>query len=247
MPSSPSGATAPRTTASTRSFSRPACTGARRRCCAPSRAICARRTFPIRSTISGARCSATPSIAALLVERFRRALRARTCGSATAPKRTCDKEIEAALEEVQSLDDDTILRAFRDVIAAAVRTDFYAAAERRGARGDHAEASGRRRSPSCPTPRPYREIFVHSPQVEGLHLRFGPVARGGLALVRPAAGFPHRGARPGQGAAGEERRHRAGRRQGRLRADAASRGRPRGDLRGRAAGLHPASSTGCSR
>ena len=45
------------------------------------------------------------------------------------------------------------------------------------------------------------------------------------ALVGPPAGFPHRGARPGQGAAGEERRHRAGRRQGRLRAEAAAGGR----------------------
>ena len=43
-------------------------------------------------------------------------------------------------------------------------------------------------------------------------------------LVRPAAGFPHRGARPGQGAAGQERRDRAGRRQGRLRAEAAAEG-----------------------
>ena len=42
-------------------------------------------------------------------------------------------------------------------------------------------------------------------------------------LVRPAAGFPHRGARPGQGAAGQERRDRAGRRQGRLRAEASAR------------------------
>ena len=34
--------------------------------------------------------------------------------------------------------------------------------------------------PTCPTPKPFREIFVASPQVEGVHLRFGPVARGGL-------------------------------------------------------------------
>ena len=46
-------------------------------------------------------------------------------------------------------------------------------------------------------------------------------------LVGPAAGFPHRGARPGQGAAGEERGHRAGRRQGRLRAEAAAARRDR--------------------
>ena len=64
--------------------------------------------------------------------------------------------------------------------------------------------------------------------------RRAPAVRQGRArrpaLVRPAAGLPHRGARAGQGAAGEERRHRAGRRQGRLRAEAAAGRRPaRGD------------------
>ena len=63
--------------------------------------------------------------------------------------------------------------------------------------------------------------------------RRAPALRQGRArrhpLVGPAAGFPHRGARPGQGAAGEERRDRAGRRQGRLRAEAAAGGPARGD------------------
>ena len=60
------------------------------------------------------------------------------------------------------------------------------------------------------------------------------------ALVGPARGLPHRGARPGQGADGEERRHRAGRREGRLRRQAAARPerRPRG-VAGRGRGLLP--------
>ena len=58
------------------------------------------------------------------------------------------------------------------------------------------------------------------------------------ALVGPRPGLPHRGARPGQGAAGQERRHRAGRRQGRLLPQApAGRRQPRRDLRGRHLGL----------
>ncbi len=69
-------------------------------------------------------------------------------------------------------------------------------------------------------PRPLYEIFVYSPRVEGVHLRFGKVSARRPALVRPSAGFPHRGARPRQGAAGQERGHRAGGRQGRLRPQA---------------------------
>ena len=80
-----------------------------------------------------------------------------------------------------------------------------------------AQARARRRSPTCPSPRPQFEIFVYSPAGRGR----APALRRGRprrpALVRPPRGLPHRGARPGQGADGEERRHRAGRRQGRLR------------------------------
>ena len=67
-------------------------------------------------------------------------------------------------------------------------------------------------------PRPLVEIFVYSPRVEG----DASARRQGRArrhpLVRPARGFPHRGPRPDEGADGQERRHRAGRLEGRLRA-----------------------------
>ena len=89
------------------------------------------------------------------------------------------KEIETALEAVANLDDDTILRAFRQVIAATLRTDYFAAGD-----GEEPSAITIKIKPGdlpfVPAPRPFREIFVHSPEVEGLHLRFGPVARGGL-------------------------------------------------------------------
>ena len=75
-----------------------------------------------------------------------------------------------------SLDDDTILRAFRQVVAATERTDFFAA-ETPAAITLKIDPAG---LPFVPLPRPFREIFVHSPEVEGVHLRFGPIARGGL-------------------------------------------------------------------
>ena len=84
--------------------------------------------------------------------------------------------------------------------------------------------------PDLPAPRPMFEIWVYSPRVEGVHLRFGKVARGGLRWSRPARGLPHRGPRPRQGADGQERRHRPDRQQGRLLREAAARPgrRPRG-------------------
>ena len=101
---------------------------------------------------------------------------------------------------------------------------------RRGRSRTWRSSSTRRRCPDLPAPRPKFEIWVYSPAGRGRApaLRHGRPRR--AALVRPARGLPHRGPRPGQGADGEERRDRAGRRQGRLRRQAAARpgGRPRG-------------------
>ena len=143
------------------------------------------------------------------------------------------EEISGALDAVESLDQDRILRSFLGAIRATLRTNYY-----------QVDADGRpkpyvafkldpHKVPDLPAPRPKFEIWVYSPRVEGVHLRFGAGRSRRAALVRPARGLPHRGARPGQGADGEERRHRAGRRQGRLRrqAPAGRPGRPRGRAR----------------
>jgi glutamate dehydrogenase len=118
-----------------------------------------------------------PAIAALLVGRFDLRF-APEIGDRDRAEIKADKQIETALQAVESLDDDTILRAFRDVIAATERTDFHAPT------GEDPPTITLKIKPDAlafvPAPRPYREIFVHSPQVEGVHLRFGPVARGGL-------------------------------------------------------------------
>ncbi len=84
------------------------------------------------------------------------------------------------LDRVSSLDDDRILRGFIGAIDATLRTSYY----QRDAEGDFAHTISFKfdsaKVPDLPKPRPYREIFVYSPRVEGVHLRFGPVARGGL-------------------------------------------------------------------
>jgi glutamate dehydrogenase len=95
----------------------------------------------------------------------------------------CDatrEALRALLDRVASLDEDRILRSFISVIDATLRTGYYQA----GADGQPKDYFGFKfdsaRVPDLPKPRPYREIFVYGPRVEGVHLRFGPVARGGL-------------------------------------------------------------------
>ncbi|MBL8772573.1 MAG: NAD-glutamate dehydrogenase [Phenylobacterium sp.] len=90
------------------------------------------------------------------------------------------EEIVEALQLVESLDDDRVLRRLALLVGAIQRTNFY----QRGADGapkpyiSFKVASGA--LADLPAPKPFREIFVWSTQVEGVHLRFGPVARGGL-------------------------------------------------------------------
>ncbi|MEF9904282.1 NAD-glutamate dehydrogenase [Streptomyces sp. P9-A2] len=90
------------------------------------------------------------------------------------------EELDAALDEVVSLDEDRILRSFLTVIKATLRTNFFQEAS--GGR-PHDYVSMKfdpQAMPDLPAPRPAFEIWVYSPRVEGVHLRFGKVARGGL-------------------------------------------------------------------
>ncbi|WP_427383381.1 NAD-glutamate dehydrogenase [Janibacter sp. G56] len=88
--------------------------------------------------------------------------------------------INAALEQVSSLDEDRIIRAFLGVIQATLRTNFYQRDADGNPRASVALKLEPAKVPDMPSPRPAFEIWVYSPRVEGVHLRFGPVARGGL-------------------------------------------------------------------
>ncbi len=90
------------------------------------------------------------------------------------------QSILRALDKVASLDEDRILRAYLSVIRATLRTNYY-----------QTDANGAPKTwvsfkldpgaiPDLPLPRPKFEIFVYSPRVEGVHLRMGYVARGGI-------------------------------------------------------------------
>ena len=89
-------------------------------------------------------------------------------------------EIRSALEAVTSLDEDRILRAFLHVIRATLRTNFWQTGSRCAAQSYLSLQVRPATIPDLPLPRPLFEIFVYSPRVEGVHLRMGDVARGGI-------------------------------------------------------------------
>ena len=88
----------------------------------------------------------------------------------------CAREIEEAIDAVDSLDQDRILRGFLSVVRAMLRTNYFLA----GPKPYVSFKLDPTQVPLTPLPRPRFEIFVHSPRVEGVHLRGGSVARGGL-------------------------------------------------------------------
>jgi glutamate dehydrogenase len=89
---------------------------------------------------------------------------------------TADDAIDAGLEKVSAIDEDRILRLLRAVVTATLRTNFFAEASNEALAFKLDSAL----IPGLPRPLPWREIWVYSPRVEGIHLRAGPVARGGL-------------------------------------------------------------------
>src|SRR5690606_41200177 len=98
------------------------------------------------------------------------------------------ERIRSALDDVASLNHDRILRALLAVVRATDHTNYYqppgpidgAADRSAGHRPTVALKLAPRRLALLPEPRPWAEIFVYGVAVEGVHLRYGPVARGGL-------------------------------------------------------------------
>jgi glutamate dehydrogenase len=88
--------------------------------------------------------------------------------------------IEAELQNVESLDEDRILRHFVNTVEAALRTNFYQIDPGDQPKPTIAVKFQSGKIDGLPLPRPLYEIFVYSPRVEGVHLRFGKVARGGI-------------------------------------------------------------------
>lgn len=84
------------------------------------------------------------------------------------------------LNGVTSLEHDRVLRRMAEAIMAGLRTNFYQRDEHGQPKPYISFKIKSAELDNLPAPKPYREIYVSSPKVEGVHLRFGPVARGGL-------------------------------------------------------------------
>jgi glutamate dehydrogenase len=129
--------------------------------------------FPFAQESVEATLSAHPAAARLLVQLFH---------ARFDPAAARDEAREAALEAewmrlldgVANPDEDRILARLHTLLSAVLRTNFWADKPYLALKIDSAAAG------EMPAPRPWREIFVHSPRMEGCHLRAGPVARGGI-------------------------------------------------------------------
>lgn len=98
-------------------------------------------------------------------------------------------DIETSLRDVSALADDQVLRRLVDLILGVQRTNFYQSAADGGPHSFVSLKIASRELAELPEPKPFREIFMSSPKVEGVHLRFGPVARGGLRWSDRAADY----------------------------------------------------------
>ena len=119
---------------------------------------------------------AAPKVTRALVDLFRTCHDPEFSGDRAAAGEQCAEAIKAGLAEVSAINDDRILRLYWSVIEAILRTNAFAPAAREALAFKFESA----RVPGLPKPVPWREIWVYSRRVEGIHLRAGPVARGGL-------------------------------------------------------------------
>jgi glutamate dehydrogenase len=120
-----------------------------------------------------------PGIALKLFQLFDRRLNPARSAAVRRHTQPLEAAIAHDLEAVTSLDADRILRAFQHVIQATLRTNFWqsVAGANRPCLSLKLDSQA---IPELPLPRPMFEVFVYSPEVEAVHLRMAPVARGGI-------------------------------------------------------------------
>ncbi|WP_166261030.1 NAD-glutamate dehydrogenase [Marinobacter salicampi] len=123
------------------------------------------------------------SMAGLLLEFFEVRFnpeRYQSEGKSAAAQQKLEIEFNAGLDEVENLSEDRVLRLFLELMQATLRTNYYQCDSANDAKPYISLKFDPSQIPDMPLPRPMFEIFVYSPRVEGVHLRGGRVARGGL-------------------------------------------------------------------
>lgn len=119
-------------------------------------------------------------IARMIVDLFKAFHDPKNGAEADSKAAGCAVAIDHALETVDSLDQDRILRMMTSLVEATLRTNYYQRTEDGKAKPYLSVKLDSAKVPELPAPRPYREIFVYSPRVEAIHLRGDKIARGGL-------------------------------------------------------------------
>ncbi|HEY9263203.1 MAG TPA: NAD-glutamate dehydrogenase, partial [Mycobacterium sp.] len=130
-------------------------------------------------TVLNDNAATTRSLVALFEALFRPADQAE--GAANRDAQAAAAAVSADIDALVSLDTDRVLRAFASMIQATLRTNYFVTSQDSvRARNVFSFKLNPELIDELPLPRPKFEIFVYSPRVEGVHLRFGYVARGGL-------------------------------------------------------------------
>jgi glutamate dehydrogenase len=119
-------------------------------------------------------------IAAGIVELFHARFDPRAESGRSDGQNAIAARLEEGLQKVESLDEDRILRHFINAVQSAIRTNFYQTDKDGQPKSLISVKFESRKLTDLPLPRPLYEVFVYSPRVEGVHLRFGKVARGGI-------------------------------------------------------------------
>ena len=119
-------------------------------------------------------------IASSIVDLFHARFDPRAQSGRSEKQNAIAAHLEEDLQKVDSLDEDRILRHFINAAQSAIRTNFYQTGKDGQPKPLISVKFVSRMLTGLPLPRPLYEIFVYSPRVEGVHLRFGKVARGGI-------------------------------------------------------------------
>ena len=135
---------------------------------------------PFSQTYIATTLAAHPDIARRLIELFAARLDPGIARRARRHRTARRSEITAALDAVASLDEDRILRALLHLVLATLRTNWFQTDDDGRPRPCVVLKLDPAQVPDLPLPRPMFELFVYSPRVEGVHLRAGRVARGGI-------------------------------------------------------------------
>jgi glutamate dehydrogenase len=127
--------------------------------------------------------SDNPGVTRLILDLFRIKFDPAVHADLAGPReqaKAVEASINEALQAVESLDADRVLRRIAALVGAIQRTNFFQTGEDGEPKPYISYKIASRELEDLPAPKPYREIYVSAPHVEGVHLRFGPVARGGL-------------------------------------------------------------------